>query len=187
MLIDFLNLLRVSTISFELLAAAIVIALLGRLDCGILIGLKLKLLLLSSTFSILLIICMLILSLLGMELFGHKVKYDHHGTIVTDIGAHEGEVQSPRPNFDNIFMSFVTIFVVFIGEDWNSIMYDHHRAGGFLSLIFFPILFIILNLVLLNLFLAILLRNFDDVDEGGKNEEDDADASSLKKAQRKVE
>lgn len=34
-----------------------------------------------QTFAVLLAICMLILSLLGMELFGHKIKYDSHGNV----------------------------------------------------------------------------------------------------------
>ena len=37
-----------------------------------------------QTFAILLGICMLILALLGMELFGHKVKYDKDGNAVQD-------------------------------------------------------------------------------------------------------
>ena len=32
----------------------------------------------------LLVICMMIFSLLGMELFGHKVKYDDFGDVLID-------------------------------------------------------------------------------------------------------
>ena len=78
-----------------------------------------------QTFSILLIICMLILSLLGMELFGHKIKYDDQEEVIADMENYEGDMYSPRPNFDNLGMSFVTIFIVFIGEDWNGVMYSH--------------------------------------------------------------
>ena len=28
------------------------------------------------------------------------------------------EIFSPRPNFDGFFNGFVTIFIMFIGEDW---------------------------------------------------------------------
>ena len=36
------------------------------------------------TFSVLLLICMLIFTLLGMELFGHKVKFDEYDQVVLD-------------------------------------------------------------------------------------------------------
>ena len=37
---------------------------------------------LMGTQVILLLICMSIFSLLGMELFGHKVKYDDFGNVI---------------------------------------------------------------------------------------------------------
>ena len=40
-------------------------------------------------------------------------------------------------------------------------MYSHYRAQGVKAIFFFIILFVTLNLVLLNLFLAILLQNFE--------------------------
>ena len=48
-----------------------------------------------------------------------------------------------------------------IGENWNSIMYDHMRATGPLSCIYFISLVILGSIIMLNLFLAILLGNFD--------------------------
>lgn len=49
------------------------------------------------------------------------------------------------------------IFIVFIGENWNEAMYDHTRATSYACIIYFMQLFILGNIVLLNLFLAILL------------------------------
>ena len=73
-----------------------------------------------------------------------------------------------RNNFDKPWFGFITIFIVFVGDDWNSIMYDHYRffrnansPYAYPTVIFFMILYILGNLVLLNLFLAILLSNFD--------------------------
>lgn len=40
-------------------------------------------------------------------------------------------------------------------------MYDHMRSMGWVTMIFFISLYIFGNLILLNLFLAILLKNFD--------------------------
>jgi hypothetical protein len=54
-----------------------------------------------------------------------------------------------------------------VGDNWNTIMYDHYRVFvetnttfAYISVAFFIILFIATNLILLNLFLAILLNNF---------------------------
>lgn len=53
-------------------------------------------------------------------------------------------------------------------------MYDHIRTLGWTSKVFFFTLFVQGNLILLNLFLAILLKNFEDDLDGG---EDDHDAN----------
>ena len=47
-------------------------------------------------------------------------------------------------------------------------MYDHIRTLGWTSKVFFFTLFVQGNLILLNLFLAILLKNFDDDIEDGE-------------------
>jgi hypothetical protein len=59
-----------------------------------------------------------------------------------------------------------------IGENWNNIMYDHYRVlydvslvDAYVSVAFFMILYIVGNLILMNLFLAILLINFNLHDE----------------------
>ena len=65
----------------------------------------------------------------------------------------------PRANFDTINLAVTTIFIVFIGEDWQTVLFDF-REMGWVATSFFIVLFISLNLVLLNLFLAILLENF---------------------------
>lgn len=40
-------------------------------------------------------------------------------------------------------------------------MHQHYRVEGISALLFFPMLYISMNLIMLNLFLAILLQNFD--------------------------
>lgn len=54
-----------------------------------------------------------------------------------------------------------SIFILFIGEDWHKLMHSHYRAQGNSALVFFPALYICLHLIQLNLFLAILLQNFE--------------------------
>ena len=72
---------------------------------------------------------------------------------------------------------------MFIGEDWNSVMYDHYRATNSLTIVYFMFLFIFGNLILLNLFLAILLKNFEE--PPGQEEEDNDDEEDVKKVDMK--
>ena len=69
--------------------------------------------------------------------------------------------EAPRNNFNGLLHAFTTVFVVFIGDDWNSIMYEHIRVTGEATFAYFISLFIIGNLILMNLFLASLLSNFE--------------------------
>ena len=54
------------------------------------------------------------------------------------------------------------------GEDWNAVMYAGIEAyggidsNGFISAIYFCLLFIVGNFVLLNVFLAIAVKSLDD-------------------------
>lgn len=71
-------------------------------------------------------------------------------------------MQVPRSNFDNIYNSFISVFQILIGERWNEIFYDCWRAKDalqtstyFITLIFFG------NIIMMNLFLAMLLGNFE--------------------------
>ena len=75
---------------------------------------------------ILLTIIMFIFALLGMELYGKKVNFTEDGFM---LEGYPGEVAlPPRPNFDNFYMAFTSIFIIFIGEDWHTIMHSHYRV-----------------------------------------------------------
>jgi hypothetical protein len=107
--------------------------------------------------------------LLGLEVFAFKVKFDADGNPTNGPG------EPPRENFNTPLMAFIAIFIVFIGDDWNAIMYNHYRAflfdegqhlkssqaAAYGAVLFFVALFIVGNLILMNLFLAILLKNFE--------------------------
>ena len=64
----------------------------------------------------------------------------------------------------------MTIFQVLTGEDWNAVMYDGMRTTGTWACLYFILLVVIGNYIVLNLFLAILLDNFSGLD---KDEEED--------------
>ena len=50
-------------------------------------------------------------------------------------------------------------------------MHNHYRVSGTIALIFFPVLYIMLNLILLNLFLAVLLGSFEQTDDSKDKKE----------------
>jgi hypothetical protein len=125
-----------------------------------------------TNISVLMILFMFIFCLVGSEMYGYKVMYNNDDLeLVVDPKVYKNGVY-PRQNFNTLFLGLTTIFIVFIGEDWNSVMYDHYRATGPLTIVYFIFLFIFGNLILLNLFLAILLKNFEEP-PGAEEEEDD--------------
>ena len=78
-------------------------------------------------------------------------------TIDNEIGA------SPLANFDEFTSAFQTVFIILTNDGWSAIYYNYYRtAGAAISTIFFISLIIIGQKILLNLFLAILLENFDE-------------------------
>ena len=120
-----------------------------------------------STFSVLLLMFMFIFTLLGMELFGNKIRFLDDNPV--DPESDEG--LPLRPNFDNLGMGFTSIFAVAIGDDWNYYMAQTFRAEGFTAIFFYSFVFITMNLILFNLFLAILLHHFDLQKDESKNDE----------------
>ena len=85
--------------------------------------------------------------------------------------AEVGRSEVARYNFDNIFSSIISIFQVLTGENWNEIMYEAvHETGQDAVSLYFVLLTIVGNYIVLNLFLAILLDNFgEDPDIGEVN------------------
>jgi len=129
-----------------------------------------------SNFSVLLFLFMYIYALLGMELFANKVRYDLEDQVIGDIieATKNGDILiTPRMNFDNIQNSLTTIFCEILGEDWNVYLYTYVRpqdtGGKYMVLAYFLSLMVMGNIMLLSLFTAILLQNFED--DGSEGDE----------------
>jgi Na+-transporting methylmalonyl-CoA/oxaloacetate decarboxylase gamma subunit len=106
-------------------------------------------------YIILLLLFIYVWALLGMSFFANKVKFNDAGEVDLINGT------PPRTNFDKNYFAFLAVFQIIIGENWNSVMYNHMLAGGEVACIFFIGLVITGNIIMLNLFLAILLGNFE--------------------------
>jgi hypothetical protein len=77
-----------------------------------------------------------------------------------------------RYNFNGMLNSLLVMFILLSGENWNEIMAIVWNAHGVLAILFFVSAMIIGNFMLLNLFLAILLKYIEE------NDDDDLDMES---------
>ena len=88
-------------------------------------------------FSVLLFICLYTYTLLGLELFSNRMRFNEDDEYDVENGT------SPRRNFDSFTAAFTTIFNVLQGEDWHLIMFDAMRSVGWASTFFFHSLVIL--------------------------------------------
>lgn len=117
-----------------------------------------------GNFAALLLLFILIYSLVGMQLLANRLHFSReNGTVVVITDRQAWEVaEIPRSNFDNFYNSMVTIFQILSGENWNNVMYDSWRARGWVSVVFIISLIVVGVFVVMNLFLAILLKKFEE-------------------------
>lgn len=92
---------------------------------------------------------------MGMQFFAGSLKFDDEGFYDPVNGS------SPRENFDTLHGSAMTVFLILIGDGWNTVMYDCMRVSGAVAAMYFISLVLFGNIIMLNLFLAVLLGNFD--------------------------
>ncbi|KAM4797020.1 voltage-dependent L-type calcium channel subunit alpha-1S [Rhinophrynus dorsalis] len=109
-----------------------------------------------ASLLLLLFLFMIIFALLGMQMFGGKFDFE--------------DTEIRRSTFDNFPQSLITVFQILTGEDWNSVMYNGIMAYGGPSFpgmfvcIYFIILFVCGNYILLNVFLAIAVDNLAEAE-----------------------
>ncbi|XP_032677442.1 muscle calcium channel subunit alpha-1 isoform X4 [Odontomachus brunneus] len=110
-----------------------------------------------ASLLLLLFLFIVIFALLGMQVFGGKFNFSD-------------TEEKTRHNFDSFWQSLLTVFQILTGEDWNAVMYVGIRAYGgvasigVLACVYFIILFICGNYILLNVFLAIAVDNLADAE-----------------------
>ena len=109
-----------------------------------------------SYLGLLMLIIMFIYTLLGKQLFKDAMD--------------DGTGNNPRSNFDNLFWAFVTVFTLITAQNWNTIMYNSVGVTNVLYAFFYVSFMIIGTSILLNLFLAILIDQFEN-DDGGSDDE----------------
>uniref|UniRef100_A0A8C9X746 Voltage-dependent L-type calcium channel subunit alpha n=1 Tax=Sander lucioperca TaxID=283035 RepID=A0A8C9X746_SANLU len=109
-----------------------------------------------ASLLLLLFLFIVIFSLLGMQVFGGKFNFTDH--------------RPRRSNFDNFPQALICVFQILTGEDWTTIMYNGIMAyggpviPGILVSIYFIVLFVCGNYILLNVFLAIAVDNLAEAE-----------------------
>jgi hypothetical protein len=106
--------------------------------------------------SLVLILLIVIYALLGMTLFGGKFWFPY---LDGECGALE-LCAIPRANFDDFPTAMIVVFQVLTGEDWNVIFYHSVQAVGMSSFLYFVVVVVFGNYIVISLFVAILLEGF---------------------------
>lgn len=100
-----------------------------------------------SSFLAILCLFVLIFALVGMQLFGgNYCKID----------------PKPRSNFDTFNNAIITVVQVITHEDWPLVMYDTMFTTAKVALLYFVVVLILGDFIILNSLIAILLSNFDN-------------------------
>jgi len=116
-----------------------------------------------SNISFLLFIFVFTYMLIGMELYAFKIKFNENNEL--DLSSRG---KYPQSNFNTPLGAFLSVFIVLANDGWAKIYFDHFRVTSptVASLFFISILFIG-QFMLLNLFIAILIENFEQLSVRG--------------------
>eukprot|EP00347_Sterkiella_histriomuscorum_P013804 403363301 len=113
-----------------------------------------------SNISILIFLFIFTYTLLGMDLFAYQLRLNEIDSVLT----FSDDALSPQSTFNSFIRSFISVFIVLANDGWTNIYFDHYRAVGSITASFYFIsLMIIGQYILLNLFIAILIENFEQV------------------------
>lgn len=116
------------------------------------LGVLLQTVLDVSAFMLLMFLFMYIFAILGMILFGNSYKYENDWA--------RADRETNRKNFDSFWWALITVFQTLTQEDWNQGMYSAVESTSSLASLYFIILIVFGNYILLNLFVAIVIDGF---------------------------
>eukprot|EP00755_Sulcionema_specki_P002765 Sspe_Gene.27001::Locus_11437_Transcript_3_5_Confidence_0.286_Length_6396::g.27001::m.27001 len=99
--------------------------------------------------NLIILLYIFIAALVGMRFFGGEFNFP------------DREEPVPRATFNSFYWSFLTVFQILTRDDWVVVMWDAMLSTGHASCIYFLILVVCGDFLILNLFLAILIQSFD--------------------------
>ena len=122
-----------------------------------------------GSIAVILTIFIFTYAIMGMELFSHKLRFDYTNKPVNYFATFASDVVSPihsvpDSNFDSILNATTAVFIVLANDGWSTIYFDYYRtSGAVVSTVFFISLLVLGQTILFNLFLSILLKEFDSL------------------------
>lgn len=109
-----------------------------------------------SDYVILLLLFIYVFALMGMNFFSGRLLFNEED----QYDLYQGH--PPRNNFEDVTGAIVLIFQILMVDQWNYVMYDCMRSSpGLVTPAYFIMLVLLGSIIMLNLFLAILLGNFE--------------------------
>jgi Ion transport protein len=111
-----------------------------------------------SNLAVLILIFIFTYMLLGLELFAYKESFNEDDILDLENGSY------PRINFNTPFESFISVFIVLANEGWSILYQKAYRStDAWTTSIFFYSLVIVGQFLLMNLFMAVLIENFEEL------------------------
>ena len=106
------------------------------------------------SFAILLALFIYLFGMIGLTFFANQIKLDAEGNVDLENGSSTRVVK-----FENIGYALLSAFTPQIGDNRTSYFYQYTRFSN-VAYIYFPIAIFILNIVIMNIFVAIMLEKF---------------------------
>ena len=116
-----------------------------------------------GAYMLLFLIFLVIYAIVGVQFFANTFHFDAQGNVITSFGssAWRNAPEISRYNYDDFTTAFATTFQIVSTENWNVVANNTWRVYGPWAVLF-PFSIIVLGTyILMNLFLAILLNNFE--------------------------
>jgi hypothetical protein len=120
-----------------------------------------------SSFIVLLALFLFMFTIVGMEMFSNTLRFNYNNEPIPYYSNSSNETSLiysyPPYTFDTISDASMTVFVGLANDGWTTLYFNHARVNGLgAASAFFISLVVLGQMILFNLFLAILLKEFDE-------------------------
>jgi hypothetical protein len=112
-------------------------------------------------FLLLTLIMIYIFTLMGMQLFANRFRFDPDTGYAVGFGDPTYNISTVDDGWDTFPQAALRTFVILTGDDWSEEMYKARRSTGGLGVAYFVLWIIFGNLILLNLFVAVMTESFE--------------------------
>lgn len=110
----------------------------------------------AMNITLLMMIFVLCYTLVGLELYAYHLTPNNKLIFDTEY--------RHQSTFNTFLESFLSVFIVLANDGWTRIFVDHYRsANSVVVSIFFISLIVVGQFILLNLFISIVIENFEEI------------------------